>query len=122
MGEGGLSSAEDDATIEKLLDDMGQLGSRDYSQVGVPMFLIAEDLRTAQPATIDTSTQWREIAAQFARQAKLLSTHMPDLGPTDVARLVELLANRNLFDSTKPIFSALSDKSAHDSHDAGNTP
>lgn len=121
MGEGGLSSAEDDATIEKLLDDMGQLGSRDYSQVGVPMFLIAEDLRTAQPATIDTSTQWREIAAQFARQAKLLSTHMPDLGPTDVARLVELLANRNLFDRTKPIFSALSDKSAHDSHDAGNT-
>lgn len=122
MGEGGLSRAEDDATIEKLLDDMGQLGSRDYSQVGVPMFLIAEDLRTAQPATIDTSTQWREIAAQFARQAKLLSTHMPDLGPTDVARLVELLANRNLFESTKPIFSALSDKSAHDSHDAGNTP
>ena len=121
MGEGGLSSAEDDATIEKLLDDMGQLGSRDYSQVGVPMFLIAEDLRTAQPATIDTSTQWREIAAQFARQAKLLSTHMPDLGPTDVARLVELLANRNLFDRTKPIFSALSDKSAHDSHDASNT-
>ena len=122
MGEGGLSSAEDNAIIEKLLDDMGQLGSRDYSQVGVPMFLIAEDLRTAQPATIDTSTQWREIAAQFARQAKLLSTHMPDLGPTDVARLVELLANRNLFDRTKPIFSALSDKSAHDSHDAGNTP
>lgn len=99
---------------EELLGDMRELGSRDYSQVGVPMFLVAEDLRAAQPRIVDTSAEWREVAAQFTQAAVLLSAHRPDLGPADVARLVELLADRNLLGSTASAFSALAGQSGRE--------
>lgn len=109
MSAEGDSKPPVDPVAKELIDDMMRLGLRQYSEVGIPMFLVAEDLRGAPPPAIDSATHWHDVAALFAYRAAALHAHKPDLDARDVARLVEVFADRYLVASTVPAFSAIPD-------------
>lgn len=98
-----------DPHAEDLIADMMRLGLRQYSEVGVPMFLVAENLRDPPLAERHLSTRWHDIASLFDDRAGLLETHKPDFDARDVARLVEVFADRYIVADAVPRFSALSD-------------
>lgn len=102
----------DPATAD-LIADMMRLGQREYSEVGVPMFLIAEDMNGSPPPPIDASTHWRDIATLFGVRAEALAAHRPDLDISDVARMIEVFADRYLVASMTPAFTAIADPPAH---------
>lgn len=80
---------------DTLAADMARLGMRPYSQVGVPMFVIAQDLTpNAMPRPEIAVT--RDLAQRFADLAATLISVDPDPGFAQVARLVEVLADRHL--------------------------
>ena len=99
-----------DTVADELIADMERLGRRPYAEVGVPMFLVAEDRRTSTPPAVDAATQWRDVAKLFADRAEVLIARKPDLGVSDVARLVEVFADRYLIASAVPPFSMISDE------------
>lgn len=96
-----------DAFVDELIEQMRMLGTRPYAEIGVPMFLIAEDLTTdaspppARPGKAD------DLAALFARMAEALALRKPELDVRDICRLVELLADRYFLDFATPPFSAI---------------
>ena len=96
-----------DAFVDELIEQMRVLGTRRYAEIGVPMFLIAEDLTTdtspppAMPGKAD------DLAALFARMAEALALRKPELDVRDICRLVELLADRYFLDFATPPFSAI---------------
>jgi hypothetical protein len=98
-----------DTVADELIADMERLGRRPYAEVGVPMFLVAEDRRASTPPAVDVATQWRDAEVLIARK--------PDLGVSDVARLVEVFADRYLIASAVPPFSMISDEPAERSRD-----
>lgn len=99
-----------DTVADELIADMERLGRRPYAEVGVPMFLVAEDRRASTPPAVDVATQWRDVATLFADRAEVLIARKPDLGVSDVARLVEVFADRYLIASAVPPFSMISDE------------
>lgn len=98
----------DTSFAERLLADMARLGERPYAQVGVPMFLVAEDLRGGPLPPLEEA--WAAIAETFVRMGAVLDAHRPDAGAKDVARLVEVLADRHLLGVTMPAFTRLGDE------------
>jgi hypothetical protein len=106
-----------DTVADELIADMERLGRRPYAEVGVPMFLVAEDRRASTPPAVDVATQWRDVATLFADRAEVLIARKPDLGVSDVARLVEVFADRYLIASAVPPFSMISDEPAERSRD-----
>lgn len=102
---------------DELIADMERLGRRPYAEVGVPMFLVAEDRRASTPRAVDAATQWRDVATLFADRAEVLIARKPDLGVSDVARLVEVFADRYLIASAVPPFSMIFDEPAERSRD-----
>lgn len=105
---------DDDPTAEAetaaLLADMARLGMRKYSEVGVPMFLVAENLRDIPAPPLTIPQGWPDIAAQFDRHADLLTAERPEVELRDVARLIEVLADRHIVAGTAPRFTALTDE------------
>ena len=110
-----------DPVAEELIADMMRLGLRQYSEVGVPMFLVAEDLRGTPSPASDATTHWRDVATLFAYRAEVLAAHKPDLGLADVARLVEVFADRYLVANTVPSFSAIPEALARRSRETPST-
>lgn len=98
-----------DAFIDQLLADMARLGSRPYAEIGVPMFLVAEDLsgseRDRAGADVSSGTQ---LAALFAQAAAALKTRKPELTAGDIAQLVEVIADRHFLAFATPAFSQTS--------------
>jgi hypothetical protein len=84
---------------------MVRLGHRDYKEIGVPMFLVAEDLtgRGAPAAAGDRSG--RILAMLLAEGAAALRARRPDLSADDIARLIEALADRHFLSLATPAFS-----------------
>ena len=80
-----------DPIAQELIDDMMRLGLRQYSEVGIPMFLVAEDLREPKPPAPAASSHWRDVATLFSYRAEILRARKPDFDTSDVARLVEVL-------------------------------
>jgi hypothetical protein len=98
-----------DPLARELIDDMMRLGTREYSEVGIPMFLVAEDLREPHPDAAGPSIHWRDIATLFAYRAEILRAQKSALESADVARLVEVFADRYIISSTVPAFSTIPD-------------
>ena len=98
-----------EAFIDQLIADMDRLGRRPYAEIGVPMFLVAEDLTGEASdrgaAEIADGTQ---LAALFAQAAEALRTRKPELDAADIARLVEVIADRHFLGFAAPHFSRLS--------------
>ncbi len=103
--------------VDARLADMERLGRRPYAEIGVPMFLVAEDL-TRDPATGAAPRQaddgsGRVLALLLAEGADALRRRLPELTPKDVARLVESLADRYFLSLATPAFSESQDLHPH---------
>ena len=93
---------------DTLTADMARLGERPYFEVGVPMFLIAQDLTTRQMPRATTRTAG-ELAERLGELAATLSDHCPNPETVDVARLMEVFADRHLLEIDGQNFTRISD-------------
>ena len=96
---------------DTLAADMARLGARPYSEVGVPMFVIGRDLTAAELPPVSSAASG-ELADRFAELATALISHDPDPGIANIARLVEVLADRHLLEVDGPRFTSISDGAA----------
>lgn len=97
-----------EAFIDQLLADMDRLGQRPYAEIGVPMFLVAEDLSGTAPRP-EPAYSDSQLALLFARAAEALVRRKPELAPGDVARLAEVIADRHFLALATPAFSRTGD-------------
>lgn len=97
-----------EAFIDELLADMERLGQRPYAEIGVPMFLVAEDLSGTAPETKPAHAD-TQLAMLFAQAAEALMRRKPELTAGDVARLVEVIADRHFLALATPPFSRIGD-------------
>ncbi len=93
-GAAGHSNAEDDG----LRADLSSMGSRVYSEEGVPMFLACENLSGSGSAAAEapiSSALNRKVVSAFRRYADEWQQMRPDAPASDVAKILELLADRD---------------------------
>ncbi len=94
-----------DELVDGRIADMDRLGRRDYAEIGVPMFLVAEDLTPGAAVRPMVDGSGRILALLLAEGADALRRRKPELGPMDIARLVESLADRHFMSFATPAFS-----------------
>ncbi len=84
---------------ERLRADLARLKTRVYSEEGIPMFLVCENLalKTASQASAaaPSPTVNKTLASAFRRYADAWQRIRPDAPASDVAKLVEALADRD---------------------------
>lgn len=95
--------------VEARLAEMDRLGSREYKEIGVPMFLVAEDLTAEAPPPPGRDGSGRLLAMLLAEGAEALKTRRPSLDAEDIARLIETLADRHFLSLAVPAFSRAAD-------------
>jgi hypothetical protein len=95
--------------VDARLADMDRLGSRDYAEIGVPMFLVAEDLTGQSPRHVAHDGSGRILAMLLAEGVAALRSRRPDLDADDIARLIEALADRHFLSLATPAFSRATD-------------
>lgn len=87
------------------LQDFDRSSSRTYSEEGIPVFLVGENLAPEQgramapPAARNPAH--RELAASLRQGAAMLARQRPNLSPDDVGKLVEVMAERD-FGTLRP--------------------
>lgn len=93
------ATASGDELGDQVLKDLTRLGSRVYSEEGIAVFLACENLvrggdgaPVVLPAPEPLNTA---LAATFRRYAEVLPRVRPNVTEGDVAKLVELLAERD---------------------------
>ena len=87
----------DDAFLDAIEDDMVRLSRRVYSETGVPMLLVPEDLTvTAGPVAVDPAGA--ALAAQFEAILVALEARNGPLSTSDIAHVIEVLADRHFLD------------------------
>jgi len=93
------TTASDNHLGDEVLKDLTRLGSRVYSEEGIAVFLACENLArrpdgtaNALPAPTALNTS---LAATFRKYAEVLPRVRPEVVEGDVAKLVELLADRD---------------------------
>ena len=91
--------------VDARLADMERLGNRNYKEIGVPMFLVAEDLTEAARPRPAGDGSGRILAMLLAEGAEALRMRRPDLDADDIARLIEALADRHFLSLAAPSFS-----------------
>ena len=91
--------------VDARLADMDRLGNRDYKEIGVPMFLVAEDLTGPGPVRAAGDGSGRILALLLAVAAAALRQRKPDLDAEDIARLIEAIADRHFLSLAAPAFS-----------------
>ena len=82
-------------TDDRLLADMKQLGTRVYSEEGIPMILACEDLTAKTAGARSSGPMNAAIAGAFSRYVDAWQRLHPDAPASDVPKLVELLAYRD---------------------------
>jgi len=96
LGESLAAQGTLSAEEQKLQSELATLARRVYSEEGIPMFLACENLTGAQP---NSQTQPgklnHNVATAFHRYAAEWQHMHPDAKVADVAKIVELLANRD---------------------------
>ena len=94
---------------ETLAGDMARLGARPYSEVGVPMFVIAQDM-TNDDARLGTAKPTCNLDKQFGELSSTFVAMNPDPTVAEIARLVEVFADRRLLKPDGPCFTRLSER------------
>lgn len=84
-----------EAEVDARLADMERLGRRNTREIGVPMFLVAEDLSGAAPARGPGDEAGRILAMLLAEGVEALRSRRPELSAEDVAKVVERIADRH---------------------------
>ncbi|MEO8244018.1 MAG: hypothetical protein ABI832_17070 [bacterium] len=95
----------DDAYLDQFETDMVRLSRRAYAEVGVPMYLVPEDLTGTNPAP-PPDPAFQALAQEFEAVTAALAARNGPLSSTDLAQVLEVLADRNFLDVP---FSSLSD-------------
>lgn len=91
-----ITLADASSTPEKQLEtNILHLGSRAYSEEGIPMFLACENLKAVRPVAPYAKALNAEIAPAFHHYVKMWQDLHPDASAADVANLVELLAYKD---------------------------
>lgn len=94
--------------IEWLEAEIDRLRALPHAEVGVPMFLIPEDLGSSRPAP-RTTPGGEALSRAFDEAVALLEAKRGPLSARDLAAIVEVLAEHNMLD--RP-FSSLADDAA----------
>lgn len=88
-----------DTREDSLSTALNRLGARIYSEEGIPMFLVCENVvsnqTSRQRAPTPPTSLNEKVASAFRRYADEWQRIRPDAPATDVARIVELLAYRD---------------------------
>ena len=87
-----------DAIDDRLRQDIARLAPRADSEEGVPVLLACEDLVVdkTSPKTAVTLTAFNiSLASDFRKNSEAWQRIHPDAAETDVAKLVEVLADRD---------------------------
>ena len=87
----------DEDTLDAFEDDMARLSRRIYAEVGVPMYLVPEDL-TAKAAEPAPDPESEALAAEFEAVVAALTERNGPLSTTDLAHVLEVLADRHFLD------------------------
>lgn len=95
----------DEAWLDAFEADIVRLSRRDYAEIGVPMFLVPEDL-TGSAAVAAADPAGEELAALFEAVVTALEARNGPLSTTDIAHVIEVLADRHFLDQP---FSSLSE-------------
>lgn len=95
----------DDAYLDAFEADIVRLSRRSYAEVGVPMFLVLEDLTGTAP-TPPPDPEGDALATEFEAVTRGLAARSGPLSSTDLAQVLEVLADRHFLDVP---FSSLSD-------------
>lgn len=96
-------------TPDRWARDLGRdyvrTGARAYSEEGIPVFLVGENLGPevagSGPVVANTNTNTNtdsdagRLAAALRRSGEVLPTVRPGVGPGDVGKLIEVLADRD---------------------------
>jgi hypothetical protein len=81
---------------EALLEELGRIETRAYSEEGIPMFLACEDLAAGGvPAGFAPTTLNKELAAAYRDYASVLPDLEREMTEYDAANLVAILALRD---------------------------
>ena len=86
-----------DAIDERLRQDLARLAPRANSEEGVPVLLACEDLvaaKTTQRAAVTLTAFNTSLGSDFRTNSEAWQRIHPDAAETDVAKLVEVLADR----------------------------
>ena len=87
-----------DAIDDRLRQDLARLAPRANSEEGIPVLLACEDLvvdRTSQKSTVMLTAFNTVLASDFHKNSEAWQRIHPDAAETDVAKLVEVLADRD---------------------------
>lgn len=98
-----------DAFIDEVMADIERLTSRDYAEIGVPMFLIAEDLSADAKADVPPVSPHRSaiLAAAFDQVWQAVMQRKPELDAVDISRALEVVADRYVLSYPTVEFSKL---------------
>ena len=78
---------------ERLREDLAKLVRPAYSEEGVPVILLCENLTKTNPAP--SPREGRKFAAEFRELAEVFAQIQPDRSDKDIPKLVEVLAYRD---------------------------
>lgn len=95
----------DDTYLDRFEADMVRLSRRIYAEVGVPMYLVPEDLTGTNPVP-PPDPAFQALAQEFEAVIAALTLRNGPLSTTDLAMVLEVLADRHFLDVP---FSSLSD-------------
>ena len=80
---------------EKLAADMARLGTRVYSEEGIPMVLACENLTGGVPSLPESGSSNALLASALQRYSEAWLRLHPGGTAADVAKLIELLADKD---------------------------
>jgi hypothetical protein len=83
------------ASAEELRRDLERLGQRTYSEQGIPMFLVCENLAPDEPTGNVDGRDGTRLAENLRRTAETFRSIRPNATEGDVPKLLELLAERD---------------------------
>lgn len=85
----------DDDYLDAFEADMVRLSRRIYAEVGVPMYLVPEDLTDSGPASAPAPSP---LAEEFEAVLAALERRNGPLVISDIAQVLEVLADRHFLD------------------------
>jgi hypothetical protein len=102
-----------DRLEDRLRADLERLAQRTYSEAGIPMFLVCENLPAAQKGAAERTPRGalnEQLATAFRRDAEAWARARADAAAADAARIVERIAASDFGPEAGELFG----------HEAGN--